>query len=116
MGEATEELTKAYSNVLTEFLVTGLPILRLLPISGGIFSGPFSELLPSLSTRALLAAHERLTATQQTHLACNTRIELCVFMEADFPLFQAALEEAVVTGSSDDAGSGASAQPPHARI
>jgi hypothetical protein len=40
--EATEQLTKAYTNVLTEFIDAALPMLRLLPIQG---------LLAGLSTK-----------------------------------------------------------------
>lgn len=41
--QAIEILTEAYGNALMEFCVSGKKSLRLLPISGGIFSGYWGD-------------------------------------------------------------------------
>ena len=48
-AEALEVLTRAYANTLREFLTSERTVLRLLPISGGIFAGAFLEAMPELT-------------------------------------------------------------------
>ncbi|CAJ1328466.1 unnamed protein product, partial [Effrenium voratum] len=66
--DAVQELALAYSNTLREFCTSGLRKLRLLPISGGIFSGPFKDDLPELTVRALQAAFKQMPDAQMRHL------------------------------------------------
>ncbi|CAJ1430515.1 unnamed protein product [Effrenium voratum] len=51
--EAMRKLEKAYKHVLEEFLDSGATGLRMLPVSGGIFAGPFQEELPRMTFASL---------------------------------------------------------------
>lgn len=86
---AVKELAQAYGNVLTQFLDSGLKKLRLLPISGGIFSGPFRQELPELTAEALQVAYDTLEAEMKKHVDEST-IEMCIFVDAELESFRAA--------------------------
>ena len=92
-AEAVAELATAYGNVFNEFCEEGkkkgLKKMRLLPISGGIFSGPFREVLPELTAEAVQAAYVKLSEEQKKHMM-DSSIEMCIFMDAEFDLFRAA--------------------------
>eukprot|EP00440_Ansanella_granifera_P014748 gb/GFBE01016030.1/.p1 GENE.gb/GFBE01016030.1/~~gb/GFBE01016030.1/.p1 ORF type:complete len:277 (+),score=44.45 gb/GFBE01016030.1/:1-831(+) len=87
--EAVEELAEAYRNVLAQFSGTGLRVLRLLPVSGGIFSGPFKAELPAMTAEALQAAFAKLSIEQQDRVL-SSRLELCIFMASDMLNFEIA--------------------------
>lgn len=87
--EAVCELAEAYKNVLLEFHHSGLPRLRLLPVSGGIFSGPFGPQLPELTAEALTSAFGALQPEARQALL-EKDLELCIFMTKEFPDFEAA--------------------------
>lgn len=93
-GVAIDQLAQAYANVLSEFLVAsekGVKVLRLLPISGGIFSGDFREDLPRLTFTALARGFSKLAAPSQKQLtSTGLRLEMCIFEESDLPSFKAA--------------------------
>ncbi|CAK0908928.1 unnamed protein product, partial [Prorocentrum cordatum] len=84
VDEALQQLAGAYRASLTEFAASGLPALRLLPISGGTRAGPFGPRMPWLTADALKLGFARLPAEQR-------RAELCVFAEADADAFRGAL-------------------------
>ena len=78
--EAQGELAAAYKNVLCEFHAAasgegGPTQLRLLPISGGIFAGPFADEIAPLTMDALGAAAAELPREVPPE-AGNTRREL----------------------------------------
>jgi hypothetical protein len=76
---AMEQLANAYASVLGEFAwQTQTKTLRLLPISGGIFCGPFQPFL--LTFQALSAGWEMLSLDTQEILN-NREVEMCIFME-----------------------------------
>lgn len=85
--EAVAELAKAYQGILTEFVASGLANLRLLPVSGGIFSGPFSSELPGMTAEALQSGFLALTAEQQEQVKVADRLEMCIFMEKELKDF-----------------------------
>jgi len=58
--EALARLTAAYGAVLRTFAGARLGGLRLLPISGGLFAGPFAPELPDLTCAALRGAFDAL--------------------------------------------------------
>jgi len=97
-GVAIDQLAQAYTNVLSEFLVAsvkGVKVLRLLPISGGIFAGDFLEDLPRLTFTALAHGFSKLPAASQTKLTSSgLRLEMCIFEESDLQKFQAAYSAA----------------------
>lgn len=79
--DAVGKLAVAYSNVFREFAVSKKPCLRLLPISGGIFSGPFAAVFPSMTSEAISAA---IATMQSAHpevfqIISNAHVELCVY-------------------------------------
>lgn len=89
-NDAVDQLTIAYGNVFEEFctigMQQGLRKMRLLPISGGIFAGPFLEDLPEMTARAVQAAYEKL-AEDRKHYILSSTIEMCIFMESEFEMF-----------------------------
>mmetsp|Transcript_57286 Transcript_57286/g.166215 ORF Transcript_57286/g.166215 Transcript_57286/m.166215 type:complete len:266 (-) Transcript_57286:40-837(-) len=90
--EAIEVLTEAYGNVLMEFCTTGKKTLRLLPISGGIFSGYWGQSMAQFSTitaEALERAYWFLPPDKQ-HLVDEAKLEMCIFMTDEVPFFEKA--------------------------
>merc|ERR1711924_385039 len=60
--EAVSELAIAYGNVFTQLHASGLRKLRLLPVSGGIFSGPFISEVSAITAEALEESFSMLSA------------------------------------------------------
>jgi hypothetical protein len=89
---AVETLSVAYENVLKEFSVCEAPALRLLPISGGIFAGPFLDKIALLTIDSLGRACERIQAADppMATLLGAKQLDMCVFSEKEWELFQAA--------------------------
>jgi hypothetical protein len=87
------ELAGAYCNVLREFAGAasaedGPSTLRLLPISGGIFAGPFQREIAPLTMDAIAAADATLDATvRELLLSDKVHIELCIFMQRELDEF-----------------------------
>jgi len=87
------ELAATYRNVLREFAEAasaegGPSILRLLPISGGIFAGPFQREIAPLTMDALAAAEATLDApVRELLLSDKVDLELCIFMERELDDF-----------------------------
>ena len=90
--DALAALTAAYGAVLREFAGAKLGGLRMLPISGGIFAGPFAKELPALTSSALRSAFDALPDRAQ-HIVSVARLDMCIFMESDYAAFQGAFEE-----------------------
>ena len=89
--EALGELTTAYGAVLRTFARARLGGLRLLPISGGIFAGPFAPELPDLTCSALRGAFDALPDRAQ-HIVSVARLEMCIFVEAEYDAYVQAFE------------------------
>jgi len=89
-------LTAAYLNVLLEFCnqatdTETFRTLRLLPISGGIFSGEFRTQLPVFTARALKGALERLEPDQSRLLqSLSPGLEMCIYMDTEMAQYQQA--------------------------
>lgn len=97
--QAVEVLATSYKNTLQEFVVSGQPSLRLLPVSGGIHAGGFASEIPALTWDALELGFGQLGIGEQ--LAVQARqVELCVFAEMELPLFHAAGFKPDATSSS----------------
>ncbi|CAJ1396968.1 unnamed protein product [Effrenium voratum] len=90
--EAMRKLEKAYKHVLEEFLDSGATGLRMLPVSGGIFAGPFQEELPRMTFASLNNAFRSLEVSEQQRLRrqLRGRLEMCIFAESQVPAFRAA--------------------------
>mmetsp|Transcript_24588 Transcript_24588/g.41693 ORF Transcript_24588/g.41693 Transcript_24588/m.41693 type:complete len:496 (+) Transcript_24588:3-1490(+) len=103
--QAVSVLARTYKNILSEFVGGALqevedkglspPSLRLLPISGGIFSGAFLKDMPGITFEALQLGFDQLDPRQQRLLlsvlhGSSSKIGLCIFSEKELPLFLAA--------------------------
>eukprot|EP00747_Dinoflagellata_sp_TGD_P208314 gnl/TRDRNA2_/TRDRNA2_81817_c0_seq2.p3 gnl/TRDRNA2_/TRDRNA2_81817_c0~~gnl/TRDRNA2_/TRDRNA2_81817_c0_seq2.p3 ORF type:complete len:131 (+),score=26.19 gnl/TRDRNA2_/TRDRNA2_81817_c0_seq2:402-794(+) len=93
--EAVGDLAKVYRNILAEFAASDLPRLRLLPVSGGIFSGKFAPQLPAMTAEAIGLGFSRLEHAAKVQVLKASSLELCIFMESDFDAFSKAFDEAV---------------------
>lgn len=83
--EASLELARAYRNVLHEFVVSDAKLLRLTPISGGIFSGDLSDQMPPITQEALSCGFDQLHQyDKEVILKPDRKIELCMFMEREW--------------------------------
>ena len=89
-ASAVDKLTVAYRHILEEFLTSESPRLRLLPVSGGIFAGPFQKDLPAMTFTSLDGAFRSLPpASQRRLLRTETKISLCIFDQRELEEFQA---------------------------
>mmetsp|Transcript_148631 Transcript_148631/g.477220 ORF Transcript_148631/g.477220 Transcript_148631/m.477220 type:complete len:957 (-) Transcript_148631:110-2980(-) len=93
--DAIFTLTQAYHNVLSEFAGSQAQSLRMLPISGGIFSGEFYGDLPRMTFIALFKAFGLLGLTQQGQLQSKA-VEMCIFVAADYQVYESALQSVEV--------------------
>ena len=91
--EAVQELSISYLNIFREFITIDCgqeavpPLqLRLLPVSGGIFSGPWGSSIAALTFESINAAYLQLTHEQQELLDARV-VELCVFAENELEDF-----------------------------
>jgi len=89
--EAMRLLTSAYHQIFLEFLVSGQRVLRLLPVSAGIFAGSFAPDMPRLTLLAMHAGFGQLPPMESKALL-ERELHLCVFMEKELPLYQAAAQ------------------------
>lgn len=91
-------LARAYENVLREFLSGSEELcgrLRILPVSGGIFAGPFAPVLPRLTFEALDEGFRKLGAEARSELlrrlagpeSASGGLELCIFLEQELEVF-----------------------------
>ena len=87
-AQGVEALGRAYKNILVEFLASGQPMLRLLPVSGGIFAGAFMDEIPALTWEALQAGFGQLSSEEQFSLTAK-EVDMCIFAEKELPMFHA---------------------------
>eukprot|EP00969_Alexandrium_andersonii_P178691 7900695-Alexandrium_andersonii.AAC.1 len=59
------QLEEVYTGIFHELHASGLKQLRLLPVSGGIYSGHLAAAMPRITFRAILSAFEKLDASIQ---------------------------------------------------
>jgi len=85
-------LSVAYENVLKEFGACGALCLRLLPISGGIFAGPFQDEIAQLTMDSLARACKRILSSDPAMAALLSakQLDMCIFMEKEWEMFKAA--------------------------
>jgi len=90
---ALGDLSKAYRNIFTEFLASGLPKLRLLPVSGAIFSGDFGShegVFPAMTVEGIGSGFRQLREAEQNELKTK-EIELCIFSDGELEDYAFAL-------------------------
>lgn len=90
-GPPAEQLAAAYHSALQEAARAlkanpkAFATLRLLPVSSGVFAGPYKKYMDNLTAKALDMGFERLGADeQQTLLAPQLGVELCIFSLTGF--------------------------------
>lgn len=89
--DAVAILGETYCSILREFVDSGLPVLRLLPVSGGIFAGTYIQRMPELTTAALQLGLAKLSAEKRA-LLMGRHVELCIFAEAEYADFDATFQ------------------------
>jgi hypothetical protein len=88
--EASIELSRAYRNVFHEFVLSNNDVLRVPPISSGVFAGPLYDQMPALTQQALSMAFEQLHEFDREYLLReNKSIELCIFMNREWDMYGA---------------------------
>lgn len=80
-------LTKTYTNVLREFANSGLKTLRILPISAGIYSGPYEVHMPRFTFEAFKLGAMGLDIEQKQKMM-EARIEMCIPMESQLQMYR----------------------------
>ena len=94
-ADAVAALARAYANILRELAASDVRALRLLPVSGGIFAGPFKPALPEITCEALRAGFEGLPAATRAEVLLR-ELHLCIFADEEVALFEAAVEAALL--------------------
>lgn len=92
--EAAKALLDSYRNVFREFALSQGNQLRLLPVSGGIFSGNFQSKLPQMTAVAMEKGYESL-ATEHLEIVGQTgkgrkKIIVCIFNQVELPVYMGA--------------------------
>ena len=86
---------RAYANILRELAASDVRALRLLPVSGGIFAGPFKPALPEITCERCARASR--APGRHTPLYVPLReLHLCIFADEEVALFGAAVEAALL--------------------
>jgi len=91
-------LTKTYENVFSEFKANlnvgkGVSVLRLLPISGGIFldGKAYKSKFPRMTARAVCEAYDNVLGRQgHQPVQANFGVEMRIFDESEFAEFEKA--------------------------
>ena len=92
-ADVVAALARGYANVLREFEASRVPTLRLVPMSGGIFAGGFADAIPTLTCEALRAGFDALPPASRSAILAR-HIELCIFVDKEVALFEAAVADA----------------------
>jgi hypothetical protein len=92
---ALEALVHVYTNILRQFIRSRLPKLRLLPISSGIFAGPFRNTMASMAFMAISHAILRLNKSEIARLHKviknnNSAIEMCIYETSELNTYKKA--------------------------
>eukprot|EP00927_Polykrikos_kofoidii_P008990 TRINITY_DN13741_c0_g1_i1.p1 TRINITY_DN13741_c0_g1~~TRINITY_DN13741_c0_g1_i1.p1 ORF type:complete len:1085 (+),score=183.48 TRINITY_DN13741_c0_g1_i1:59-3313(+) len=101
-SEAVADLAQAYKAALVEFVASGANCLRLLPVSSGIFAGPFASKFPGMTAEALERGFALLQPAEKSAVF-GASLELCIFAEAEFPEYEVAFGGAPGGGEHEGA-------------
>jgi len=91
-AEAVDKLSQAYKNIFVQFCDSGLKRLRLLPMSGGVFSGQWSQDMVAFSRITAEAVEKGFLALppEQQARVEESKLEMCIFMQSQVELFASA--------------------------
>eukprot|EP00928_Gymnodinium_smaydae_P018278 TRINITY_DN16966_c0_g2_i1.p1 TRINITY_DN16966_c0_g2~~TRINITY_DN16966_c0_g2_i1.p1 ORF type:complete len:739 (+),score=170.89 TRINITY_DN16966_c0_g2_i1:73-2289(+) len=82
-ADAVRALAPIYSKVIAEFIRSGLPKLRMTPVTSGIFDGDVAQ-LQEVTVEALQGAFMLLNPDQQEQIMEAPAVELCIFLESEY--------------------------------
>ena len=96
--EALADLTLVYKRALTEYGATMIRLdvqksLRLLPLSGGSFAGPFRGQLADLTAEALEQGFMELSPVHQQSILNAPSLELCIFSDSELKHYEKAFAQ-----------------------
>lgn len=97
--EAIDQLASVYLDILTAARIHGRQLLRILPVSSGIYAGRFRPQMPNITVAALLAAFELFERANPAHAKelaphGDRRIQLCIYDAKDCAEYRDALRNA----------------------
>ena len=75
-SSAMSALSAAYTQTFIEFAGSSKRVLRLLPISGGIFVGQFHGVFPQITMGALVSGYSALNAEHRALISTTATAEL----------------------------------------
>jgi hypothetical protein len=88
---AIDLLARVYKNIFRQFAQSRLTHLRLLPVSGGIYSGQFQHIMPEITFIAINQAIRKLSKSDYQFLQHRKdTIKMCIFEEIQASAFQTA--------------------------
>jgi len=90
--EATLLLSEAYHQIFEQFVLSRKDILRLLPVSSGIFAGDHKTDMPILTMLCMRQGFHWLTLSERKLLA-NKELHLCIFMEKELSSYRRAAKD-----------------------
>ena len=91
--EAALELSRAYRNILHEFVLSDTNTLRVAPVGSGIQSGTLHDEMAVLTHEAMSVAFEQLHPFDQKALIDDQRhIEVCIFSELEYEKYVVAFD------------------------
>lgn len=89
-NDVVRHLAHCYHQIFMDFAASGSGKLRLPPISSGIFSGVYSELMPSITAEALARGFGELCSSTQQALR-NAEVQLCIYERRSYPAFASSI-------------------------
>lgn len=95
-------LVEAYENIFREFICSEQKLLRLLPVSAGIFAGTFAKDMPKMTMAAMPEAVARLSAEDRKALQ-KSEMHLCIFFEKELACYADAARALAASVGGHDA-------------
>eukprot|EP00928_Gymnodinium_smaydae_P040660 TRINITY_DN27557_c0_g1_i1.p1 TRINITY_DN27557_c0_g1~~TRINITY_DN27557_c0_g1_i1.p1 ORF type:complete len:273 (+),score=34.90 TRINITY_DN27557_c0_g1_i1:87-905(+) len=94
LSEVLASLATVYKNILMEFVNSGLPKLRVLPISSGAFSGDMADKMPTLTAEALLGGYLQLDVEYREYIRSKkVNISMCIFDQSLLEKYRDAFDD-----------------------
>jgi hypothetical protein len=101
LEEAQRLLVAAYHHIFSEFVSSRRKVLRLLPVSSGIFAGAFKKEMPELTMQCMRLGFGELKPQEREALQ-GCELHLCIFLEKELPAYQAAAKAMAGAGKQNE--------------
>jgi len=85
-ADAVRELAEAYRNIFVAFLSCSVPTLRLLPVSGDIFSASFKADMPRITIEAIRDALRKLQGPELQAIQKRS-ICMCIYEDTAYKCY-----------------------------